>query len=70
MARRTTARKERPEDSANDWLSTHTLEDIRELAQELSDNGEDVSELVSAVNELEEVLAGADVEAAASAGAT
>jgi hypothetical protein len=38
-------------------LSHHTLRDIRELAQELSAQGEDVTELVGAVNELEELLA-------------
>ena len=64
MARRTTADEESPEDDTNEWLSTHTLQDIRELAQELSDQGEDVSELVDAVNELEEVLEGASVETA------
>jgi len=64
LARRTTADEESPEDYTNAWLSTHTLQDIRELAQELSDQGEDVSELVSAVNELEEVLEGANGEPA------
>ncbi len=46
-----------PQDLANEWLSHHTLRDIRELAQELSAQGEDVTELVGAVNELEELLA-------------
>ncbi len=59
MARRKTAGRESPE-SENDWLSTHTLEDVRDLARELSAQGEDVSELVEAVNELQEVLEAAD----------
>jgi hypothetical protein len=62
LARRKTANRESPEDPANDWLSTHTLQDIRELAQELSDDGEDVSELVAAVNELQELLEDTQVE--------
>ncbi len=61
MTRRHT-KQEAPPDPASDWLQTHTLQDIRELAQELSDNGEDVSELVQAVNELEQLLADASAE--------
>ena len=61
MARRHT-KQEAPPDPANEWLQTHTLQDIRELAQELSDNGEDVSELVQAVNELEQLLVDTKVE--------
>ena len=57
LARRTTTEHESLEDPANEWLSTHTLQDIRELAQELSEQGEDVRELVGAVNELEVLLA-------------
>ncbi len=64
MARTPTAPREAPEASAENWLNTHTLQDIRELAQELSDDGEDVSELVTAVNELEELLEETHVEAA------
>jgi hypothetical protein len=37
-------------------LSHHTLRDIRDLARELSSRGEDVTELVGAVNELEALL--------------
>ncbi len=55
MAARTPAHSN-PQDLANEWLSHHTLRDIRELAQELSAQGEDVTELVGAVNELEELL--------------
>ncbi len=61
MARRRT-KQDAPTDPADEWLRSHTLQDIRELAQELSDNGEDVSELVQAVNELEQILAEASAE--------
>ena len=57
LTRRATSRHESPDELANDWLGTHTLQDIRELAQELSEEGEDVTELVTAVNELEALLA-------------
>jgi len=39
------------------------LQDIHELAQELSDQGEDVTELVTAVRELEQLLRNTQVEA-------
>ena len=39
-----------------EWLKTHTLQDIRNLANELSNYGEDVTELVNAVNDLELLL--------------
>ena len=57
LARRRIQTDESPREPADNWLSTHTLQDIRDLAQELSDRGEDVTELVGAVNELEELLA-------------
>ena len=57
LARRTHPIQESPREPADKWLSTHTLQDIRDLAQELSDRGEDVTDLVGAVNELEELLA-------------
>ena len=57
LARRTNPIQESPREPADTWLSTHTLQDIRDLAQELSDRGEDVTDLVGAVNELEELLA-------------
>ena len=46
LARRTIAREESPREPADNWLSTHTLQDIRQLAQELSDRGEDVTDLI------------------------
>jgi hypothetical protein len=61
MAARTPA-DSNPQDLANDWLSHHTLKDIRDLARELSSRGEDVTELVGAVNELEALLAETHVD--------
>jgi len=67
LARRTHPIQESPTEPADTWLSTHTLQDIRDLAQELSDRGEDVTDLVGAVNELEELLAEATKPEAAEA---
>lgn len=61
MAARTHAHSN-PQDLANEWLSHHTLKDIRELANELSSQGEDVTDLVWAVNELEALLAETHVD--------
>lgn len=61
MAARTHAHSN-PQDLANEWLSHHTLKDIRELANELSSQGEDVTDLVGAVNELEALLAETHVD--------
>jgi hypothetical protein len=38
-----------------EWMKTHTLSDIKDLVFELYAMGEDVSELVAVVNELEEM---------------
>ena len=38
-----------------DWMRTHTMKDIKDLVFELYSLGEDVSELVAVVNELEEM---------------
>lgn len=38
-----------------EWMKTHTLQDIKDLVFELYAMGEDVSELVAIVNELEEM---------------
>ena len=43
-------------DPGLEWLKTHTLLDIRNLAIELSNSGEDVTELVNPVNDLELLL--------------
>ncbi len=39
-----------------EWLAAHTLEDVRGIAHELENAGEDVSELVDAINELEALV--------------
>ena len=39
-----------------EWLASHTLEDVRGVARELENAGEDVSELVGAINELEALV--------------
>lgn len=44
------------EDTGLEWLKAHTLQDIRDLANDLSNHGEDVTELVEAVNDLEFLL--------------
>jgi len=51
-------------DAGLEWLKTHTLQDIRNLTNELSNYGEDVTELVNAVNDLELLARGrASIEA-------
>ncbi len=39
-----------------EWLAEHTLEDVRGIARDLENAGEDVSELVDAINELEALV--------------
>lgn len=39
-----------------EWLAAHTLEDVRGIAHDLENAGEDVSELVDAINELEALV--------------
>jgi hypothetical protein len=39
-----------------DWLAAHTLEDVKGIAHDLENAGEDVSELVDAINELEALV--------------
>ncbi len=39
-----------------EWLAAHTLEDVRGIARDLENAGEDVSELVDAINELEALV--------------
>lgn len=39
-----------------EWLVTHTLEDVRTVARDLENAGEDVSELVDAINELDALV--------------
>ena len=39
-----------------EWLSAHTIEDVREIAQDLENAGEDVGDLLEALDELEAVI--------------
>lgn len=39
-----------------EWLSEHTLTDVRGIARDLENAGEDVSELVEAINELDALV--------------
>ncbi len=39
-----------------EWLAAHTLEDVRGIARDLENAGEDVSELVDAINELDALV--------------
>lgn len=39
-----------------EWLAAHTIQDVRGIAKDLENAGEDVSDLVEAINELEEIV--------------
>lgn len=39
-----------------DWLANRTIPNVREVAQDLEDAGEDVRDLVKAIDELEALL--------------
>lgn len=39
-----------------EWLAAHTLEDVRGIARDLENAGEDVSELVEAINQLDALV--------------
>ncbi len=39
-----------------DWLTNHTLREVRGIARDLENAGEDVSELVDAINELDALV--------------
>ncbi len=41
-----------------EWLEEHTIQDVRAIAKDLENAGEDVSELVDAINDLEAVVRG------------
>jgi hypothetical protein len=38
------------------WLSTHTIPDVRNVARDLENVGEDVTELLQAIDELESLV--------------
>lgn len=42
-------------DAVEEWMKTHTMSDIKDIVFELYSMGEDVSELVAIVNELEDM---------------
>ncbi len=50
-----------------DWLQHHTLEDMRDIARELASKGEDVSEIVDVIRQLEDISAIEGVELAQTA---
>jgi hypothetical protein len=39
-----------------EWLEAHTLADVRGIARDLENSGEDVRELVEAINELDALV--------------
>jgi len=41
-----------------EWLASHTLEDVREIATSLENAGEDASELWKAIDDLETIVNG------------
>lgn len=50
-----------------DWLQHHTLEDMRDIARELASKGEDVTEIVDVIRQLEDISAMEGVEVAQTA---
>lgn len=42
-------------DEAIDWMRHHTIDDAKDLVCEISDEGEDVQDMVEVVRELEEM---------------
>ncbi len=39
-----------------DWLEEHTIKEVRGIARDLENAGEDVRELIDAINELDAVV--------------
>ena len=67
MKRRDAARKAVQNAQAIDWVKTHTLRDLRDLVNEMSDLGEDVmdiSQLLTDLTEIDWSLHHADTEVA------
>lgn len=46
------------------WLQHHTLEDMRDIARELASKGEDVTEIVDVIRELESISTVEGIETA------
>ena len=59
MARKDPLNPTRLRKQTREWLATHTIEDVREIAQDLENAGEDVGELLEALDELETAVSDA-----------
>ncbi len=55
MKRRDAARKAVRNAQAIDWVKTHTLRDLRDLVNEMSDLGEDVMDISQLLTDLTEI---------------
>jgi hypothetical protein len=55
MKRRDAARKAVQNAQAIDWVKTHTLRDLRDLVNEMSDLGEDVMDISQLLTDLSEI---------------
>jgi hypothetical protein len=50
-----------------EWFATHTIQDVREIAADLENAGEDVHELLETLDELERYVADTGTRARAKA---
>jgi hypothetical protein len=55
MKRRNAARAAVRNAQAIDWVKTHTLRDLRDLVNEMSDLGEDVKDISQLLSDLSEI---------------
>ncbi|MEM4277252.1 MAG: hypothetical protein QXQ13_07205 [Thermoplasmata archaeon] len=55
MKHRDAARKATRNAQAIEWARTHTLQDLRDLASEMSDLGEDVEDITRLLSDLSEM---------------
>jgi hypothetical protein len=55
MKRRDTTRAAVRNAQAIDWVKTHTLQDLRDLVNEMSDLGEDVKDISQLLGDLTEI---------------
>lgn len=56
MPRKTPTDPTKMRKETREWLSTHTLQDVRGIAKDLENAGEDIHELLGAIDELEALL--------------